>query len=111
MNFIDAIKSVLSKYASTTGRARRSEYWYWTLATALLSILVCRIYFLLIITTLALICPTICLTVRRLHDIGKPDWWVLLSFFPVANIILLIFALMDSQPGANEYGENPKGIE
>jgi uncharacterized membrane protein YhaH (DUF805 family) len=111
LNFTDAIKSVLSKYASTTGRARRSEYWYWTLATALLSILVCRIYFLLIITSLTLICPTICLTIRRLHDIGKSDWWVLLTFIPFANFILVVFALLDSQPGANEYGENPKGIE
>mgnify|MGYP003426324475 CR=1 FL=1 len=49
---------------------------------------------------------------RRLHDISKSGWWLLISFIPfVGGIIIFVFTVMDSTPGANEYGENPKGIE
>ena len=55
--------------------------------------------------------PGITVAVRRLHDTGRTGWWLLLSFVPFFGpIILLIFYLIDSDPGDNEYGPNPKGV-
>lgn len=49
---------------------------------------------------------------RRLHDISKSGWWLLISLIPfVGGIIIFVFTVMDSTPGTNKYGENPKGIE
>jgi uncharacterized membrane protein YhaH (DUF805 family) len=60
---------------------------------------------------LASFIPSIALGVRRLHDIGYSGWWLLIGFVPfVGGILLLVFALMDSQPGTNRYGPNPKEI-
>ena len=61
------------------------------------------------IYSLVILVPTWALTVRRLHDIGKSGWFALLSLIPyVGSIIIIIFAAMDSQPGPNQYGPNPK---
>ena len=50
--------------------------------------------------------------VRRLHDTGKSGWWILISLVPLVGfIVLLIFYVKDSDPGANAYGANPKGVE
>jgi uncharacterized membrane protein YhaH (DUF805 family) len=47
--------------------------------------------------------------VRRLHDTGRPGWWILIGLIPlVGGIVLLVFAVSDSQPGSNEYGPSPK---
>jgi uncharacterized membrane protein YhaH (DUF805 family) len=59
---------------------------------------------------LALIIPSLAVTVRRLHDAGHSGWWWLITFIPFGGIVLLIFALQDSQPGDNQWGPNPKGI-
>ena len=67
--------------------------------------------FLLMIYSIALIIPGLALVVRRLHDIGKSGWYMLLSLIPIiGGIIMLVFMVTDSQPGANQYGENPKGF-
>ena len=63
---------------------------------------------LILIYVLAILIPSYAVTVRRLHDTGKSGWWLLLMFVPFGNIILLIFCLIDSTPGPNQYGENPK---
>ena len=63
------------------------------------------------IYTLAAIIPSIGVSIRRLHDIGRTGWWVLIGFVPlIGSIVLLVFALLDSQPGDNQYGANPKGV-
>ena len=60
--------------------------------------------------SLAVLLPGIALGVRRLHDIGKSGWWMLIALVPLIGlIVLLVFACTDSQPGDNEYGPNPKG--
>ena len=62
------------------------------------------------IVVLGLIVPSLAVSIRRLHDIGKSGWFILISLVPViGGIILIIFSLMDSQPGSNAYGPNPKG--
>lgn len=67
--------------------------------------------FLLMIYSIALIVPGLALAIRRLHDIGKSGWYLLLGLIPIiGGIIMLVFMVTDSQPGANQYGENPKGF-
>ena len=89
MNFGEAIKSVFSKYAISSGRARRSEYWYFALFNFLVGIVLAilgkKFPFLSILTTLyglAVLIPGITVSVRRLHDIGKSGWFFLVPLIP-----------------------------
>jgi len=59
---------------------------------------------------LALIIPSLAVTVRRLHDTGRSGWWWLISIVPFGSIVLFVFTVLDSQPGDNQWGPNPKGI-
>lgn len=117
MSFTDAVKSCLSQYAGFQGRARRSEYWYFCLFNIILSVvvgIVVAITGLKILSTLvslALLLPGLAVGARRLHDIGKSGWWLLLSLVPiVGGIILIVWCCKDSDPGMNQYGSNPKGF-
>jgi uncharacterized membrane protein YhaH (DUF805 family) len=115
MGMPDAVRSVLTKYATFSGRARRSEYWWFYLAYVIVSIVASIIDGLLgvtvltIIVSLGLLIPTLAVSVRRLHDIGKSGWWLLIGLIPlVGAIILIVFACQDSQPGTNQWGPSPK---
>lgn len=115
MSFADAVRSVLTQYANFTGRARRSEYWWYALATAVvyfvLGIVAAAIHtsVLTYLVALALFVPTLAVSVRRLHDTGRSGWWVLVDLVPLVGwIVLLVFFVQDSQPGANAYGPSPK---
>lgn len=118
---------VLRKYAVFSGRARRTEFWTFTLvnivvATLLafvdnssgltVSIGVTAAYGVGILSSLyslAVLVPHLAVTVRRLHDTGRSGWWWLIGLVPVIGaVVLIIFAAQDSQPGSNEYGANPK---
>ena len=119
MTFQESLTTVLTqKYADFSGRARRSELWWFALAEFVVlgvlyglgraSSLFSILYFLV---ALALIVPALAVSVRRLHDTGKSGWFVLLSFIPfVGGIILLVFFVQDSAPGDNQYGPNPKAL-
>jgi uncharacterized membrane protein YhaH (DUF805 family) len=116
MGFVDAIKSGFSNYVNFQGRARRSEYWFWFLFTVLLGIVANLIdgmlgmYLLAGLATLATILPSIAVGVRRLHDTGRSGFWLFIALVPlVGAIVLIIFFIGDSAPGANKYGPNPKG--
>ena len=97
MSFGEAIKSVFSKYATFSGRARRSEYWYFVLFNVLFMLgfaLIARVFpeakfltYLYLVYSLAIVIPSLAVGVRRLHDIGKRGW----NMF-----ILLIVALLNS---------------
>ncbi len=55
--------------------------------------------------------PTLAVSVRRLHDIGRSGWWLLIAFIPlIGAIVLLIFMVLDSKPNNNDYGESPKQV-
>jgi uncharacterized membrane protein YhaH (DUF805 family) len=113
---------VLKKYAVFSGRARRSEYWYFVLFNILISIGLTIID--LVIGTysqqsgwglfsglyaLAVLIPGLAVSVRRLHDTGKSGLWFLIVLIPlVGPIVLLVFMCSDSDPGENQYGLNPK---
>jgi uncharacterized membrane protein YhaH (DUF805 family) len=119
---------VLSQYADFKGRARRKEYWMFTLFHVIIFFVLLflggsNIFYdsyyentfdvtsiILILYFLATLIPTIAVTVRRLHDTGKSGWLYLIVFIPyVGNFILLILVCFDSQYGANKWGDNPKG--
>ncbi len=85
MEFGEAIKSVFSKYATFSGRARRSEYWYFYLFNLLVSIGLSMIPVVNLfggLWSLAVLIPTWAVTVRRFHDIGKSGWWFLVMMIP-----------------------------
>ena len=114
------ILKVYANYANFRGRASRSEYWYFILFY-IISIFVLSIidgfigiykYGLLSgIFIIINIVPTICLTIRRIHDTGNSGWWWLISFVPLVGFFtILFFALKDSEEGTNEYGANPKEV-
>lgn len=121
MGFFDAIKSGFSNYVNFQGRARRSEYWFWVLFTILGGFVLgfidglmgAEVFGLLGgLFLLATFIPSLAVAIRRLHDIGKSGWWLLISLIPlVGTIVLIIFYVSDSQPGSNKYGANPKGID
>ena len=98
--------TALKKYAQFEGRSRRSEYWLFVLVNFLIGL----IPYIGWLWSLVVLVPGIAVVVRRLHDTGRSGWNYLWVFLPVVGwIILFIFMCMDSQPGANQYGYNPKG--
>lgn len=116
MTFAEAIRSVLDKYADFSGRARRSEYWFWSLALFLVYIVAVIIFvvshvlgaILYVLLILAAIVPSLAVSVRRLHDTGKSGWWLLIGLIPLGGIVILVFTVMDSDPAPNQYGPSPK---
>jgi len=102
-------------YADFKGRARRKEYWMFVLCNLLAAIVVAfvagliKLPVLYYLYGLAVLVPGVAVSVRRLHDIGKSGWWIFISLIPViGGIWLLVLFCLDSQAGANEWGENPK---
>ncbi len=108
VGFIDAAKLFFQKYADFNTRSRRSEYWWASLFTYLVSLVICWIPIIPWIWSVAILVPNLAISVRRLHDIGKSGWWYLISLIPlVGGIILLVFCCQDSGPD-NQWGPNPK---
>lgn len=113
-----SLKNSYIKYwkntANYAGRARRSDYWYVVLMNFIISA-ICLITVigspLAIVYSFACLPPTLSLIVRRLHDLGKEWYNIFIMLIPIAySIIMLVWLCTDSQPGTNEYGENPKEI-
>lgn len=113
---------VLNQYADFKGRARRTEYWTFVLFNVIFSIVAMIIDNVLGtaiegvgygpvygLYVLALLIPGLAVAVRRLHDVGKSGWMLLVAFIPLIGAIwLLILFFTDSNPGDNKYGPNPK---
>ena len=114
MGFFEAVGSVLSKYFTFSGRALRSEYWFWNLFYILGAIPVSIIagmgiegpYF---IYSLAIIIPTLSVTVRRLHDTDHSGWWALIGLIPFGFILLLYWVIKKGDPSKNRFGKPPYG--
>ena len=123
MSFGQAVRTVFSKYATFSGRARRSEYWWWYLfvtlvfvAAAILDAATGLNYgdtsygggWISSFAGLALLLPNLAVGVRRLHDTGRTGWWLLIGLVPfVGVIVLLYFFILDSE-NDNQYGPYPK---
>ena len=132
---------VLKDYANFEGRASCREYWMFVLINTAIamfflmffivfeflldttlenhtikqiteSTVLCTVFSILVLYILCIIIPILAVSVRRLHDIGKSGWFILISFIPiVGTIILLVWVCQEGMPEANEYGENPKLLE
>jgi uncharacterized membrane protein YhaH (DUF805 family) len=108
--------TVLRKYAQFSGRSRRSEYWYFVLFNILISIGLAIVDNVVglggvlgAVYALAVLVPGLAVSIRRLHDVSKSGWWLLIALIPLLGAIaLLVFMATDSTPGENEYGTNPK---
>jgi uncharacterized membrane protein YhaH (DUF805 family) len=120
------------KYIQYKGRARRKEFWMFYLFSSIFSFVLGLFPVLGGIYSLVVMLPTICLSIRRLHDIGKSGWWLMLplvSFigvlgflvldigvalfcmallFSISCITFLAYCCLDSQPDENQYGPNPQ---
>lgn len=109
--------SVVKNYVGFSGRARRAEFWQFFLVNAVISVVLEIIGFaiktqiILDLYSLALLLPSLAVAARRLHDTGKSAWLLLLYIVLfVGWVVLIVFWCLDSTPGANKHGENPKGV-
>lgn len=107
------------KFAQFDGRARRQEYWMFVLGNVIVGFIIgiifaitqsLTLYYILFgIYYLAVLVPSIALGIRRMHDIDKSGWWLLISFVPiVGGIWLLVLAATEGTRGPNQYGPDPK---
>ena len=110
--------ATLKKYADFSGRARRTEYWLFVLFSMVIAMVLGVVDYVLgtpgivgLLFTLAILIPSIAVGVRRLHDTDRSGWWLLVALIPIiGTIALLIFLLLDSNPGDNRFGANPKAV-
>ncbi|WP_142847641.1 DUF805 domain-containing protein [Telmatospirillum sp. J64-1] len=116
MGFSEAIKSGFSHYVTFTGRATRSEYWYWALFTFLGGILTSILDLGLFpgvelsplnsLFSLFVLLPSLAVGARRLHDLDKSGWWQLLLLVPLIGLIILIYWFVQrGTEGPNRFGE------
>lgn len=115
MDFETAIQQGFLKFAEFSGRATRSEYWYWMAGSFLMVIGAIIVDFLLgtdglaqSIAAIALFLPGLSVSVRRLHDIDKSGWWLLLNIIPlIGTIILFVWNCTKGTYGHNRFGPDP----
>ena len=115
----------MKKYVDFNGRARRKEFWMFFLFNYIFGFVAFTIdnifgiaseylgfgwFFSLL--SLAIILPSWAVLVRRLHDVGKSGWWMLISLIPfIGGLLVFVQTVYDSQVGDNEYGPNPKEVK
>jgi uncharacterized membrane protein YhaH (DUF805 family) len=114
MDFKTAVTTCFRKYATFHGRARRSEYWWFQLflaiagvasgiADAIVSAPLAWFAFLVLLVSFL---PSLAVFVRRLHDVDRSGWWVLLFVVPlIGPIALFIFVLSRGTDGPNRFGD------
>lgn len=112
------LKVVRDNYANFNGRARRKEFWMFFLFNiiigtilSILGLMWTTFYYINIIVSLALFVPFLAVGARRLHDINKSGWMMLMCFIPLLNLYLLYVFCLEGDRGTNEYGEDPKADE
>ena len=124
MNFFEAIQSGFNNYFNFSGRAQRSAFWYWTLFSIVGALIASVSDWATFgiewgtvspingIFSLITFIPCISVAARRLHDIGRTGWWLLLILVPIVGwIILIIWYCQQGEAGTNQYGPNPLGGE
>ncbi len=124
MDMVTAVKTVLGKYATFSGRAARPEYWWWVLATVILFFVLGLIDGALVapmmgfeafepnagqplsvIASLALLVPNLAVAARRLHDTDRSGWWLLLGLIPlIGSLVLIFFLVQKGTEGSNRFG-------
>ena len=110
------LKVVRDNYANFSGRAQRAEYWTFALLNIIFGCIIAVADtfisggFIYMAYGLGILIPALAVSIRRLHDVDKSGWCLLLAFVPVVQLILLVWYCTDSTPGDNQFGPNPKGI-
>jgi len=113
VGFVTAIKTCFGKYATFSGRAVRSEFWYFTLFNWLFQLPLMIFDEALgtpfaIITMLVLLLPGVAVAVRRLHDTDRSGWWYLILLIPLIGVILfIVWACSKGTAGPNRFGDDP----
>ena len=122
MNMKESVVSVLTNWKNFSGRASRSEFWYFVLASAILGAIVGAIEFatglvsiedpnatgpLSAILNLLLAIPTIAVTSRRLQDYGYSGWWQLSYITVIGIFVVLIWCMLPAKEDENDWGKNP----
>ncbi|MDO9416376.1 DUF805 domain-containing protein [Pararhizobium sp.] len=114
MTFVESVSTVLSKYVVFTGRASRSEFWWFVLFNLGVSIIAAVIDMGLGIQAvgalvgLGLLLPGLAVSVRRLHDTDRSGWWLLILLVPlIGAIVLIVWNATAGTPGDNQYGPSP----
>jgi uncharacterized membrane protein YhaH (DUF805 family) len=121
LGFGQAVRTCLGNYAVFAGRARRSEYWWFTLfgllasaAAAVLDVVAfpySTVQPLSTLLSLGLLLPSLAVGVRRLHDTGRSGWWMLIGLLPVLGmIVLIVLFCQKSAPEPNRYGPAPLAV-
>src|SRR4051812_7527920 len=116
MNLVEAISSGFRNYVNFSGRAIRSEYWYWTLFETVVIVVFGVIdewlypgdqmgpfSYVDMIVVLGLILPSVAVAVRRLHDIDRTGWWLLLGLTVIGAFVLIYWACLPGTPGPNRF--------
>jgi uncharacterized membrane protein YhaH (DUF805 family) len=108
---------VLRQYVDFAGRARRKEYWMFTLVNVIIALVLAILDnvfttgILGLVYSLAVLLPSLAVGVRRLHDTGRSGWWLLISLIPlIGAIVLVVFFATDGEPQPNAYGPDPKAV-
>jgi uncharacterized membrane protein YhaH (DUF805 family) len=116
MGFGQAISSGFSNYVNFSGRAIRSEYWYWILFIIIADIVAGIIDYAIgiqVVTSLfglATLLPNLAVAIRRLHDLDRTGWWIFIGLIPLVGwIILLIWYCTKGTDGPNRFGPDPLG--
>jgi uncharacterized membrane protein YhaH (DUF805 family) len=114
---INYYTGVLKNYVGFEGRARRAEYWQFALINFIIVVVLdvigiaVKFPYLGVLYSLGVLLPGLAVAFRRLHDTDRTAWWLLIGLVPfVGWIVLLVFLCLDSTPGDNKYGPNPKGV-
>jgi uncharacterized membrane protein YhaH (DUF805 family) len=123
-SYLNTYIEVAKKYMVFTGRSRRTEYWTFTLINMAILVIISVLASILgsiagilatlmgivgLLFLLATLLPAIAVGIRRFHDTGRSGWWLLIALVPfVGGLLLIYFFVLDSQPGSNQYGSNPK---
>ena len=124
MSLSQAVSSVLlNKYATFSGRARRSEYWWWYLFITIIGIVASIIDraagftysdltvgggWIATITGIVFFIPTLAVSIRRLHDTSKSGWWILIGLIPLIGWLILLWFYVTDSDADNQYGPYPK---
>jgi len=109
MNFVDAVKTCLRKYVEFSGRASRPEFWWFALFQFVLLLVTQfideRLY---VAIALVLLLPSIAVGARRLHDVGRNGWYLLINFIPIiGTLVLIYFWVQPTQAESNQWGAPP----
>jgi len=116
MDFVTAVKTCMSKYATFQGRAARSEYWFFTLFMFVINLIASVIAgaslgvlaVLPMILTIALFLPSLAVSIRRLHDLDKSGWWILIILIPLVGVLILLWWFCQrGSEGQNMFGSDP----